>query len=506
MLQSLLTGGKMNYAIIIAIEEYLDSRISNVDFAENDARDFAASLKNISYLERDVQILVNGQATKTTLESKIRMLALTLCQEDNLIIYYSGHGFANCGKNFITCYDSVSDDLDQTSISIQSIFEVLRTKCNRIMYFFDSCHSGLIIDKSMRGLYTDLSKAEYLKLQDNMQCCIGFAACKSDELSYPIPIFKHGAWTYHLIEALNGMADEALEKNGLITALSLQTYLRRAVPLSLKRAYTTPRKQTPWLFGGLEVDIVLGDLSAVLKRRKAPLPSIKDISLLIRKVGVIKSLSGFQKNSHTVPKCKSHATEQFVLAISKEERENEISRLQGVITKGLGFKRKDVSISEGIGVFSILTPAFVATFTFQQSEEDYKAYEYSVCLNEFSDKTILAQETFNSVFSGWFDTLVLHLDREIDVAKLIDSIEENESTGQIEINYPLDAAYCDIRAKNINGYARVNPDEITIELNKADTPKNLLATLFHINNILLSLSVYPLLLEKEETTTRNLES
>ena len=87
------------------------------------------------------------------------------------------------------------------------------------------------------------------------------------------------------------MAPDALEKGSLLTANSLQAYLSRAVPLSLKKAYTVSKTQTQWIFGGYETDILLGDLTTVIKKNKAPLPSVQAIELETTSFGSIKSLS-----------------------------------------------------------------------------------------------------------------------------------------------------------------------------------------------------------------------
>jgi len=475
----------VNYSIIIALEKYKDSKINPVGFAENDAREFLVAIKNIDFADGDSYLLINSNATKTTIESRIRVLSKTLTPKDKLIFYYAGHGFSSSDKNFITCYDSILDDLEATSISIQHIFSIFKNKCQKIFYFLDSCHSGLNIDKDMRGIYSDLNKSEFTELLKDKTFCLGFAACKSDEFSYPIASLKHGVWTYHLIEALNGFALDALEKDTILTAVSLQNYLSRAVPISLKKAYTRPKAQSPWLFGGFESDVIIGDLSSVIKSRKTPSPSITDIELIMKKIGQIKTLSGFQK-SHSVPKYRNHSTEKFLRNISESELEENSKRIQDIVRSELNYKRKDISYSQDDGCLSIFTPDFVANVEISQSDENFGEYIETIRITEISNKDILNSEDFNRAFFNWFDTMVIKLDKSIDIEKLIDDIEDLDCA-EISLDYPPSCEYCDISSEGIGGTLRVYCDEITVELSKPEEPKKLVSCLFSINTKLKEL-------------------
>jgi Caspase domain len=88
-------------AIVIAIEEYSDGRIPKVRFAEADATAFAAALEIAAPVDKVV--LLSAKATKTSINSKIRQHVKTLTDEDELFLFYAGHGFSKNGYNFITC-------------------------------------------------------------------------------------------------------------------------------------------------------------------------------------------------------------------------------------------------------------------------------------------------------------------------------------------------------------------------------------------------------------------
>jgi hypothetical protein len=249
-------------AFIIGIEEYQRQEISKVDFAEADAQAVADGFKYSGLSEDNIVALLSASATKTTIESKLRTLMTTVRESDQLFFFYAGHGFGMNSSNFITCYDTQPEDLSNTSISLQDLFTKLRaSKCRRIIIFLDSCHSGLEMFQGMRQLRVRRLDRELQQLIEQDQYCVGFAACKSDELSYSHSNLGHGIWTYHLVRALRGEDLAALLENRFLTGSSLQGFLLHAVQATLKNMFSDKRIQTPCMFGNLTQDFFIADFA-----------------------------------------------------------------------------------------------------------------------------------------------------------------------------------------------------------------------------------------------------
>jgi len=487
----------MKYSFLIAIENYLNGhRFPKVVFAENDLNEFKKAIKNIGYESEDCLDLLNASATKTVIESKLRQLcSLVKKEEDEIIFYYAGHGLSKDGINYITCYDSIYEDLEATSIPMQKILDSLKSACKRVIFFFDSCHSGLTIDENMRGLLSDMNASELkLALKDNSYC-IGFAACKSDESSYPITKFKHGAWTYHLIECLNGHVPEALEKGGLLTASSLQTYLNIAVPRSLRENYTDRSyKQTPWKFGGQATEILLGDLSDLLEKNSTPPPKVNDIELKRIDCGDIKFLSGFRKGVHKVPTYISSATMSFVSKISQNELDEESKEIHDILHTEMGYKRKDLKKGYNDNGFSFQTPDFTISVTIEQDEEDYSQYKKTITMSSI-DYDFISSTKFNDAFANIFDTLVITLNRKIDIVKFVDQIEELDRD-DIDIDFDDDdPSECTLEIDDIEGKLIIRGKEISIEYNRKTSPQKMIDCFIGIGNRLNELGCNQLLLE-----------
>lgn len=484
----------MKYSFLIAIEEYLDKSFPNVNYAENDLNELKEAIKNIGYKSDDCLALLNENATKTRIESLLAQLCDLTKKEDEIIFYYAGHGFAEKGNNYITCYDSLLSAIEPTSISMQDIFEQLRAACDHVVFFFDSCHSGLAIDKSMRGLFSGMNDNEFKLALKNNTYCVGFSACKTNESSYSIAKFKHGAWTYHLIECLNGHVPDILEKGGLLTATSLQFYLNKAVPKSLREHHTDrSHVQTPWMFGGQEKEIILGDLSDLLKMNSTPPPKVNDVELRSVECGSIRNLSGFQRGRHKVPNNISSATMSFVSRISQDELDQESERIHDILRTKMGYKRKDLEKDTNDNGFSFKTPDFTISATIEQDEEECSQYKQTIIMSSI-DFNFINSPKFNDAFADLFDTLVITLDKKIDIAEFVDQIEDLDRD-EINIDYEDDLSECRLEIHGIDGEIIVCGKEVSIKFNWNTSPQKMIDCFIGIGNRLNELGCNQLLLE-----------
>ncbi len=73
-----------------------------------------------------------------------------------------------------------------------------------------------------------------------------FFACLPNEKAYPSDALMHGIWTYHLIQALQGDAEGAMDRDRFITGDSLKNYLALAVPAYIRDNTTIQAPQKPY--------------------------------------------------------------------------------------------------------------------------------------------------------------------------------------------------------------------------------------------------------------------
>jgi hypothetical protein len=86
----LLKGGKY-YALIIAIENYRDPNINDLDNAIEDAQElYKTLLEQYTFDKENMEMLVDP--TREEMIIKLDILAKTVTPKDNLLIFYAGHG------------------------------------------------------------------------------------------------------------------------------------------------------------------------------------------------------------------------------------------------------------------------------------------------------------------------------------------------------------------------------------------------------------------------------
>jgi Caspase domain len=467
-------------AIVIAVEKYADTRIHAVKYAEADAKGFAKALGNGGPL--DTVFLLSVKATRTTINSQVRLQVKALTKEDYLYIFYAGHGFSKNGHNYITCYDTDLDDLEDTSIRLKELLDACgKSACNRIALFLDSCESGITDLPDIRGIYATMSAAElddFFRAAEYRAC---FASCKTSESSYSSDALKHGVWTYQVIEALEGNARTALEEGRYVTAFSLQNYLAAEIQRTLRKAFSKPLSQTPWVYGSQSQDFVIADLDDVLKKRAAVRPGydqVKRVFLQLEEPVEIRSLSGFIKGRHRVPEWNSSATQSFVEDISQKEIEEEIEEVHRRIRANMNYKRKNMFIDAG----HIVTPDFEFWAECNQDAEDPAAAVISHRLTNISPK-IIDDEGFNQVFDGCFEDITFEFKREVDVKDLIDQLEELDAKN-VDLDYPADCSYCDLTIEGSNLEIRITANGVTIHAPQASAPKKLVQSFISVQKAL----------------------
>lgn len=467
-------------AIVIAVENYADSRFKTVKWAEADAKGFAKALENAGRLEK--VFLLSNKATLATINSQVRQHVKALTKDDYMYIFYAGHGFSKNGHNYITCHDTDLDDLEDTSIRLKELLDTCgRSACKRIALFLDSCESGITELPEIRGIYATMSATEldtFFQAAEYRTC---FASCKTSESSYSSDALKHGVWTYQVIEALEGNARTALEKGRYVTAFSLQNYLAAEIPRTLRKVFSKPVSQTPWVYGSQSRDFVVADLDEVLKKKTA-VPSgynqVKRVFFQLEETVDIRSLSGFIRGRHRVPESNNSATESFVESISQKEIEEEIEKVHGLIRAHMKYKRKDLIVDTG----HIVTPDFEFWVECSQDPEDPSEAVISHRLTNISP-AIIDDDGFNEVFDGSFDEITFNFRKSVDIEDLIDQLEELDEEN-VELDFPPDCSYCDLVIEGSKLKIRIEENGVTIHAPSASAPKTLVQSFINVQKTL----------------------
>lgn len=492
---------KNKFALIIGIEKYLENKISSVLFAENDAREVRNCLVELGFDSNNITFLLSSQATKTKIEFHLRHLCKTVQENDEILIFFAGHGVAINGVNYITCFDTIPSDLAHTCIALKWILDLIKSsKSNRVVLFLDSCHSGLEIDDSMRGIFDVLDESEIDAFFADAEYAVGFSSCSSDEYSYSSPNLKHGIWTYHLIKVFKGEAPLALQNNKYITSASLQNYLAKEVPTTLKMEHPDPVVQTPKCFGSFSKEFILFDLTDLLQRRaverRVKIKDIKQINLLGYETGNIRELSGFLKGSHSIPKTINDYTKAFVERIARKDVENEATELFDLLKKHLKYKRKEIRLELEDSLATITTKDFEFSIFYTQDDSDESSYRIEYQITNIKDMSVFLKDKLQSTLR-YFNEIKLYISGKIDIEEIIDKIEERESEN-VEISYPPECSELTIKVNGYDWYIKLTRNSLAILSSSHESPAKMIEHLRESHKVLASNSNLMPILEAQQ--------
>ena len=149
------------YALVIAVEEYDDPQINDLDQPVKDATRFA-TLINSKYSFESENILFLKNPTKSEIIGTLHKMRKQVTPQDNLLIYYAGHGYWD--EEMTTGYwlprdaskDNPVDWLPNTDLT--NYLNVLKSK--HTLLIADACFSGGIFKS--RAAFNNVMSIEKL--------------------------------------------------------------------------------------------------------------------------------------------------------------------------------------------------------------------------------------------------------------------------------------------------------------------------------------------------------
>jgi len=149
------------YALIIAIQDYADPNINDLDEPIRDASRFYNVIKT-KYTFTEENILFLKNPTKADIIGTLHQMRNVVKPEDNLLIYYAGHGFWD--EEMMTGYWLPSDASRDNPVNwlpntdLTNYLNALKTK--HTLLIADACFSGGIF--KTRSAFTSLTAIEKL--------------------------------------------------------------------------------------------------------------------------------------------------------------------------------------------------------------------------------------------------------------------------------------------------------------------------------------------------------
>lgn len=188
----------------------------------------------------------------------------------------------------------------------------------------------------------------------------------------------------------------------------------------------------------------------------AELPSsvIASIFFVGRSGGQVKALGGFRKGHHTVPDAANATTNAFLGKICEPELAVEAEALFQEVRAGLGYKRKDISLSVTAPVATLAARDFQVEILYALEEADPARYAVTTTMRELRDLEVSRGEAFAGIFGGKFAEISFALKKGARVEAVIDAIEALDGEGGLGVRYPSDYSDCTISVEGVDAVVR----------------------------------------------------
>lgn len=215
-------------AIVIGVDRYQDPSFPPLKHAGHDAEALAGLLRDEQGGFDEVTVLIG--ATRAEVLSALQKAREELRREDELIVYFSGHGTRSSAEDgwrrFLLFSDSRARDLEGTALelsAIQDFFGGLAPA--RKALIVDACFNGEGRSASRR--LTETPPADALRASGMGPGEAHLFATSPGRPAREADSLGHGVYTYFLLEAMSwSFAEADLDGDRVVTAYEAHDYAR----------------------------------------------------------------------------------------------------------------------------------------------------------------------------------------------------------------------------------------------------------------------------------------
>lgn len=206
------------------------------------------------------------------------------------------------------------------------------------------------------------------------------------------------------------------------------------------------------------------------------LPSsvIAEIAFIQRAGGTVKTLRGFKKSHHTLPDAANATTNAFLGKICADELAAEAEMLFQAVRTGLGYKRKDISLSVASPSAVLTAKDFVVEFQYALEEAEPTRYSVTTTLRALRNLDLARTAEFSTVFAGRFTEISFALRKGARVEAVIDAIESTDDANGLAVAYPSDCRDCEISLEGVDAVVRCTASSLEIVFPRGGAPAELI--------------------------------
>lgn len=233
-----------NWAVIVGISKYRYTRpdgLTNLVFADDDARAFARTMMQLGWSQSHIKLLVNERATKRNITIALESWLTKAGPNSRLVLFWAGHAFPdpeNPEKIYFAAHDT-DISIPATGYRMDRVRSALEEQnAKNVLLFADTCHAGKLITRGERGIGILPSIDKMAREQKMPRGWIFMVGADSDRKAIEHTSWTNGAFTHSLLKGLKGAADgfqSVGRKDKIVTMGELRTYMNSAMPAETQR-------------------------------------------------------------------------------------------------------------------------------------------------------------------------------------------------------------------------------------------------------------------------------
>lgn len=191
--------------------------------------------------------------------------------------------------------------------------------------------------------------------------------------------------------------------------------------------------------------------------------------------GAVKSLDGFKKGHHTVPDEANAVTNGFLGKICESELQEQAEALFQSVRSGLGYKRRDLSLSVSPALAVLNAKDFTVEIAYALEADDPARYAVTQTLLQLRNGDLAHTEEFSGIFAGAFTEVSFALAKGARVEAVIDAIESLDDAHGLSVEYPSDCSECRISVDNVSAEIRFTGATLDLVFPRSGSPRELIA-------------------------------
>ncbi len=256
-------GGLNLHVLAVGIDSYTNSKY-DLNYAVTDATAFLKKIEGINqnlFTTITPYFISNHGATSQSILKAFETVKQNSTARDVFIFYYAGHGVMTQSENkqfYLVPTDVTQlygDDrqLEEKAISSQQLLELSKDiPAQKQLFILDACQSaGALEGIAMRGAAEEKAIAQLARSTGTHW----LTASGSEQFATEFSELGHGAFTYTLLQGLEGSADTGDKR---ISVNELKAYLESEVPEVTAKHKGTPQYPSSYGYGN---DFPIGALA-----------------------------------------------------------------------------------------------------------------------------------------------------------------------------------------------------------------------------------------------------